>query len=26
MENSDFCDLSEEEIAWIQEKASRLLA
>ena len=20
MENSDFCDLSEEEIAWIQEK------
>ena len=24
MENSDFCDLSEEEIAWIQ--ASRLLA
>ena len=26
MENRDFCDLSEEEIAWIQEKASRLLA
>lgn len=26
MENSDFCDLSEEEIRYIQENARRLLA